>query len=445
MTTLTPGQIALSIFGINPNASLSSALGSGFPGGSIPYYNYLAQNGAKLQTQSNNSPAVSREVQYFLSRVGVKTAAKATSLVKINANLSNSDALASSRTTTTTVYDSQGNKYTVTLQFFKQLNNNFSLSISSITAADGSKVTVNSTPQTITFDGNGNVNNVTGSFSLGTITLSNGATLAPKFSVSGGAPNGGLVTEKSGTFSVTSVQADGSPGETAGSNPIKSVDDLFRDQRLFTFLMTALGLSDQTQNVGLVKKALTQPLFNSKTGAPLSNTLVSQLNNTALTDAAQTLDLGDTGLKTLQSPIIINALIAGYQTNTFEQGIANQDPAVASARYFARNIGQAVSTASTNQNAIFSILGNATLRSVVTTALGFPLQLANLPVQDQANEIQSRLNVTQLKNPQFVSQFVTRYLTQVQAQNQLDDAGGPAASDIALGNLTALQSLTNFR
>ena len=57
---------------------------------------------------------------------------------------------------------------------------------------------------------------------LGTITLSNGATLAPKFSVDGGAPHGGLVTEKNSAFKVTSVQADGNPAVAQGSKPIKS-------------------------------------------------------------------------------------------------------------------------------------------------------------------------------------------------------------------------------
>jgi hypothetical protein len=81
------------------------------------------------------------------------------------------------------------------------------------------------------------------------------------------------------------------------------------------------------------------------------------------------------------------------------------------------------------------------LRTVVTTALGFPPQLAVLPIQAQASEIASKLNVEQLKSPSFVAQFVTRYLTQVQIAANQADMGG--ASDVALSSLTAFNNNRN--
>jgi len=422
-----------------PSTSSATSGNSAFPGGSVAYYNYLAKNDTKLQQQSNNSPAVSREVQYFLSRVSVKTAAKPTTLIKVNANLAQSDAPGTTRTTTTTVFDSQGNKYTLTLNIAKTTTDTYQLSYGSVVDASGNKTTAtisNPTPMTLTFNPTtGALTSANPNASLGTITLSNNATLTPKVSVTGGAPNGGLVTEKpSAAFSVTSVQADGNPAVTQGSKPITSVDDIFKDNRLFTFLMNALGLGDQVQNVGLVKKALTQPLFD-KNGQPIKNTLISQLNNSKLTSAAQTLDLGDVGLKALENPLIINALVAGYQSNTYEQNIANNDPAVASARYFSRNIAHAVSSQTTTTDQAFAILGDSVLRDVVTTALGIPAGgLASLPVEGQAALLTSKINVNSFKNPSFVASFVSRYLTTIQNQQNQADLQASTGNQVGLAN-----------
>jgi flagellar hook protein FlgE len=422
----------------NSLGNLGTPGGSGisaYPGGSVAYFNYLAKSGDKLQHQSNNSPAVSKEVAYFLSRIGQKTAAKPTSLVKINANLSPSDAPASSRATTTNVYDSKGDKYTLTLKFTKAATDVWQVSLGSLVDASGNKTpttaTVNSTPQTVTFDTLGHVASAIGQFSLGTITLSNGATLTPKFSLDGGAPNGGLVTQKpASSFTLTSVQADGNPSVSQGNKPVKTVDDIFKDHRLFTFVLTALGLGDQIQNVGLVKKALTEKLFDSH-GQPIKGTLISKLHNAKLSDAAKTLDMGDVGLKAIENPIIINALIGGYQTNVFEQGIATNDPAVASARYFARNVAQAVSSATTTTNAAFTILGDKVLRDVVTTALNIPPGgLASLPVASQAAVVMKHVNVNSFKQPAFVTSFVSRYLNTV--QNQASEAQLKANGQIGL-------------
>ncbi len=388
-----------------------------FPGGSVAYYNYLAKNDAKLQQQSNTSPAVTREVQYFLSRIGVTTAAKATSLVKLNANLAQSDSPGSARTTTTTVYDSQGSKYTLTLNISKTTTDTYQLSYGSVVDASGNKTTAtitNATPMTLTFNpATGALTSTNPNATLGTITLSNGATLAPKVSVSGGAPNGGLVTEKpNAAFSVTSVQADGNPAVAQGSKPIKSVDDIFKDNRVFTFLLNALGLGDQVQNVGLVKKALTEKLFD-KNGNAISGTLVSKLNNAKLKDAAQTLDLGDVGLKAIENPVILNALI----------------------RYFSRNIAHAVSSATTSTNAAFAILGDRVLRDVATTTLNIPAAgLANLPVESGAALIQQKVNVNSFKNPSFVASFVSRYLSTIQNQQNQALLQASTGGQVGLAN-----------
>ncbi len=50
------------------------------------------------------------------------------------------------------------------------------------------------------------------------------------------------------------------------------------------------------------------------------------------------------------------------------------------------------------------------MRTVVTTALGIPLQIAFQPLEAQEKAISTRLDITKFKDPKFVESFVQRYL-----------------------------------
>jgi hypothetical protein len=64
----------------------------------------------------------------------------------------------------------------------------------------------------------------------------------------------------------------------------------------------------------------------------------------------------------------------------------------------------------------YEILGNPTLRTVVTTALGIPLQIAFQSLNAQEKSISDRLDITKLQDPKFVESFAQRYLI-ANAQN----------------------------
>ena len=61
------------------------------------------------------------------------------------------------------------------------------------------------------------------------------------------------------------------------------------------------------------------------------------------------------------------------------------------------------------------ILGNSTLRTVVTTALGIPEQIAYQDIGAQEKAISNRLDITKFKDPKFVESFTTQYLIAAQA------------------------------
>jgi hypothetical protein len=50
------------------------------------------------------------------------------------------------------------------------------------------------------------------------------------------------------------------------------------------------------------------------------------------------------------------------------------------------------------------------MRTVVTTALGIPEQIAFQPLEAQEKAISSRLDITQFQDPKYVESFVQKYL-----------------------------------
>jgi hypothetical protein len=56
------------------------------------------------------------------------------------------------------------------------------------------------------------------------------------------------------------------------------------------------------------------------------------------------------------------------------------------------------------------ILGDPIMRTVVTTALGIPEQIAFQDIGAQEDAITSQLNVQRFQDPAFVNSFVQRYL-----------------------------------
>jgi hypothetical protein len=70
------------------------------------------------------------------------------------------------------------------------------------------------------------------------------------------------------------------------------------------------------------------------------------------------------------------------------------------------------------------------MRSVVTTALGVPQQIAFQPLLAQEQAITSRLDVSKFQNKQFVQSFADRFLAVTQASNM--NAYGSSSSLVGL-------------
>ncbi|MEJ0016062.1 MAG: DUF1217 domain-containing protein [Acetobacteraceae bacterium] len=192
----------------------------------------------------------------------------------------------------------------------------------------------------------------------------------------------------------------------AGVASAKTVQDLLSNPAVMQVLLTANGLGDQTAYAALARKALT-----SDTGDPAS--LANQLTDTRWKAVAKTYDFAHKGLSVLKSPGVIAALSDAYAEISWRKSLDAKTPGLSNALTFR---AQAAGVTS-----VYQILGDPALRTVVTTALAIPLQIAFQPLEAQEMAITSRLDVTQLKDPKFVEKFVQRYLIAAGTQADTTD------------------------
>jgi hypothetical protein len=184
-------------------------------------------------------------------------------------------------------------------------------------------------------------------------------------------------------------------GFTAAVTSAKSVQQLLANPTVMQVLLTANGLGDQVNYTALAQKALTSDISNPKS---LANTLT----DTRWKAVVKTYDFANKGLSVIQNPKVISTIANAYAEVTWRQSLDATTPGLSNALTFR---GEASTVTSVDQ-----ILGDPVMRTVVTTALGVPEEIAFQPLEAQEKAISSRLDITQFKDPKFVESFTQRYL-----------------------------------
>jgi hypothetical protein len=182
---------------------------------------------------------------------------------------------------------------------------------------------------------------------------------------------------------------------TAAVSSAKTVKQLLANPAVMQVLLTANGLADQIPYTALAQKALQSDLTD-----PTS--LANKLTDTRWKTVVQTFDFANKGLSVIQDPKVISTLTNAYAEVTWRQSLDATTPGLSNALTFR---GEASTITSVDQ-----ILGDPVMRTVVTTALGIPLEIAFQPIGAQEKAISTQLDVTKFKDPKFVESFVQRYL-----------------------------------
>ena len=182
---------------------------------------------------------------------------------------------------------------------------------------------------------------------------------------------------------------------TAAVASATSAQQLLQNPTVLKVLLTANGLADQVQYPALAQKAL---LSNTKDSDALANTL----SDTAWKDTAALFDFANQGLAVLKKSGVVDTITNGYAEVTWRASLDQTTPGLSEALTF-RAGASSIKSAD-------DILGNATYRAVVTTALGIPEQIAFQDIGAQEQAITNKLDISKLQDPKFVETLTTQYL-----------------------------------
>lgn len=170
---------------------------------------------------------------------------------------------------------------------------------------------------------------------------------------------------------------------------------MLKDAAVLKVLLTANGLGGQEIYPALAQKALL-----SDTTKP--NALANRLPNAAWKNTASLYDFANKGLSVLQNPKVVDTLASAYAEVAWRQSLDQTTPGLSNALTFRQGASKITS--------VDQILGDPTLRTVVTTALGIPQEIAFQSLGAQEKAISSQLDITKFSDPKFVEKFTQRYL-----------------------------------
>lgn len=182
---------------------------------------------------------------------------------------------------------------------------------------------------------------------------------------------------------------------TLAVNNATSVTQLLSNPAVMNVLLTANDMQDQIGYTALATQALTSNLSDP-------NSLVNKLTDSRWQTLAKSYNFATNGLSAIQNPTAIASIANAYAQATWQSNQDSVTPGLSNALAFKSQAAGITSVA--------QILGNMTVRTVVTTALGIPPQIAFQDMGAQTQAIASRLDVTKLQDPKFVDSLAVQYL-----------------------------------
>ena len=178
---------------------------------------------------------------------------------------------------------------------------------------------------------------------------------------------------------------------------LKKPEDLFTPQNYKTlnYILTAFGLESEAGNTGKIRQVLNSDMTNV-------NSLANRLNDPRFAALAVALDFKSGGLTNIQDASIQAGVVARYKQASYEISLGQQSNALREAQYFINNIA--------NVKDMYAVLGDRTLRDVVSGAGNIPLEEAFQDVTSQATVFARTFDVKRADDPKYIAKFVQRYL-----------------------------------
>lgn len=192
-----------------------------------------------------------------------------------------------------------------------------------------------------------------------------------------------------------------------------SAEALAKDPKVLRVLLTASGLSDQTDALGLARRVLLSDLSDE-------NSVANQMEavDSRWTQFANDYKLKTTGFAFLKTAAGQEFVAQGYAKERWLASLEESTPGLPLALSF-RDIAKGA----TDATDALAVLGNSVLREVVTVAYNIPREIALQSEQTQIRIVNKAFNVKNLQDPSFVDALARRYLTVLNGQLSAGSTG----------------------
>lgn len=207
---------------------------------------------------------------------------------------------------------------------------------------------------------------------------------------------------------------------------VKSLDDFLKNDRLYAFAMKAFGLGDMTYAKAFMRKALSE-------GTDARDAFVNQLSDKRYRDFVETFNFVRYGEATTAFDRTQQGTIDKYLRQTLEEDAGATNEGVRLALYFERK-SQGIGNA-------YQLLADKALLQVVQTALGISPTTSLASIDTQAKLIEQRLDIADLKDPDKLKDFLTRFTHLWEARH---GSPGASASSLLLGQPIEVGISTNL-
>ncbi len=188
----------------------------------------------------------------------------------------------------------------------------------------------------------------------------------------------------------------------ANIGKVKTVADFVGNYRLFSYAMTAYGLSDKVSAKGLMTKVLAG-------GVTSNSALANTLSDPRYKAFAAAFDFAGKGSAATSATSATTGATAKYVEQVLENNEAKQNNGVALALYFKRNASSITSA--------YGLLADSKMLSVVQTAFGISPTSGETDIDTQAAFLNKVLNIKDLQDPAKVEKLIERFTSQYDASN----------------------------
>ncbi len=197
---------------------------------------------------------------------------------------------------------------------------------------------------------------------------------------------------------------------------ISSAKDLVQDRNVLGVVLGAFGLQDDIQNRAFIQRVIET---GTEGRSALSNRLADK-RYAALASSMAHLGPGGTGVPPQD---LAAKLVANHQSRSFEVAVGDQNQSFRLALTAERELPALLNTFTSDRARWFGVLGNPPLRKVLETALGLPKEFAQLPLEKQAESLQTAASkrfgarsVEDLTKPAVLDRIIQRFLVMSEIQ-----------------------------